>query len=145
MQESHHQLQLTFMWAFMTHFLDSYLESTEAVQENHNSNPVLKKQVSFSLWQRIHGENVKGRQIERYQAENFTREEHQNIVGRDDTVYGLSQKYQVWLGFLAHFYPDSLQKWRQLSLLLLDKISIQECDLVFGLQVELSWWSVFRL
>ena len=77
----------------MTHFSDTYLESMEAVQENYNSNPVLEKQVAFILWQRIHGENVKSKQIERCQAENFTREEeHQNIVGSNETGYGLSQK-----------------------------------------------------
>lgn len=41
--------------------------------------------------------------------ENFIREEHQSIVGISETSYGFSQKYQVWLGFLAHFYPNSLQ------------------------------------
>lgn len=82
---------LTLMWAFMTHFLDTYLRSTKAVQENHNSNPVLKKRVSFSLWQRVYSGNVKGKQIKRYQEENFTREkEHQNIVERDEIIYGHS-------------------------------------------------------
>lgn len=34
---------LKLMRAFMTHFLDIYLESTKAVLEKRNSNPALKK------------------------------------------------------------------------------------------------------
>lgn len=47
-------------------------------------------------------------------------------------MYGLSQNYQVWISFLTNLLLI-LYKYEDTPFLLLDKISIQGCDLVFEL------------
>lgn len=37
--------------------------------------------------------------------------EEKNIVGRDEIIYGLSQKSRVWLAFLANFFILILYKY----------------------------------